>query len=418
MTVHLWIDPAFGASGDMLLGAFAGYLDQTGGSTDALGALDALGLEPFELRSEATMRCGLSCHRMHVETSASAMARHWTEIDRLIADAELPARAQTGARRTFRLLGEIEAAQHGVDLDDVHFHEVGAVDSIIDILGAWLLLDTIDPQHVVVGPVGLGHGTVTAAHGQLPLPAPATLALLQGAPIRGLDLEAETCTPTGAALLVTMADAWGPLPSGAIRATARGAGGRNPETHPNAVTVVAVAMPENAAEAATAGTTTAGTARTATGDGTSSRSWSDEPALIIECNVDDASPELLAATIHHLLDAGADDAWLVPIGMKKGRAATLVRVLTDHEHHDDLVERLLTETGSLGCRTVDATKHVLPREFTTVELRGHAITMKVGPTTAKPEHDELAALAASTGLPLRQLDLEARLAWQQRTDQT
>lgn len=409
MTSHLWIDPGFGASGDMLLGALAGHVASGSGHDHTvdvvLAPLDDLGLESFELRFEQTTRCGLACHRMHVTTSTASHARHWIAIDQLIAQADLPDRASVGARATFRRLGEIEAAQHGVSLDEVHFHEVGAVDSILDIVGSWLLLDAIAPEHVTVGPVGLGHGSVQAAHGLLPLPAPATVALLQGAPVRGLDIEGETCTPTGAALLVTMADEWGPLPSGIVGTTIRGAGGRNPDSHPNAVTITAIESTQPA------------TVETATSP-TSASSPVDEPAWIIECNIDDTTPEVLASAMERLLDAGANDVWIVPIVMKKGRSAAQLRVLSDASHHRALVAMVFAETGTLGCRTVAATKHVLPRRFETVMLRGRAIDMKIGPHSAKPEHDHLAELAQETGLSVRQLDLEARLAWEQLSNET
>ena len=393
----------------MLLGALAGQLaaasDDHSTVESVLAPLDRLGLEPFELQFEQTLRCGLTCHRMSVATAASTHARHWAAIDQLIAAAGLPDRSSTGARATFRRLGEVEAAQHGVPLEDVHFHEVGAIDSILDIVGAWLLLDAIAPDHVTVGPVGLGYGSVQAAHGLLPLPAPATVALLEGAPVRGLDVEGETCTPTGAALLTAMADAWGPMPSGIVGTTTRGAGGRDPATHPNAVTIISV-EPESVV------VTQPGAAPASTS------SPVDEPAWIIECNIDDTTPEILASAVERLLDAGANDAWLVPILMKKGRSASQLRVLSDASHHRALLAMVFAETGTLGCRTVAATKHVLPRRFETVMLRGRSIDMKIGPHSAKPEHDHLAALAQETGLPVRQLDLEARLAWEQLLNET
>jgi uncharacterized protein (TIGR00299 family) protein len=405
--LHLWIDPGFGASGDMLLGALAGYLDargdeargdEAGDETRAMAALRRLehlrtlnpgGVDGWSLRQESVVRCGLAAVRMHVDTDATSSPRHWSQIDNLLVEADLPEYVRSGARATFRLLGEIEAEQHRVDIEHVHFHEVGAVDSIVDIVGVWILLAEIAPTTVTVGPVGLGHGSVGAEHGMLPLPAPATVGLLTGVPTRGLDIEAETCTPTGAALLVSIADRWGPLPDGVITTAARGAGGRDPDTHPNVVTVIGLA-------------TTSGTGAAQV-----------EAALIIQCNVDDATPEQLAHTVQRLLDAGAADAWIVPIVMKKGRAASEVRVLTDHGRHDHLVALLLADTGSLGCRTVHATKHVLPRTVHHVEVRGHTIRIKVGPHSAKPEFDDLVAASNATAIPVRRLDLEARLAWEQ-----
>lgn len=395
--LHLWLDPSFGASGDMLLGALSGYLEHTGRASQAARALehlDRLGLDGFSIRTETVVRCGLSSQRVVVDATTTEHPRRWNDIDRLLAEVDLPPSVIAGARTTFRLLGEVEAEQHGVAIDEVHFHEVGAIDAIVDIVGAWLLLDTIDPALVSAGPVGLGNGTVAAAHGLLPLPAPATAALLTGTPVRGLDAPGETCTPTGAALLVAMADRWGPLPSGSLVGTARGAGGRDPDTHPNVVTVIGVEVPD-----------------TKTGPEAGVDSPITERSLVIECNVDDATPEILAVTVQRLLDAGADDAWIVPVVMKKGRAASELRVLARPDRHDELVSILLTETGSLGCRTIEATKHVLARDVHEVEVRGHTIAIKVGPHSAKPELDHLVAAAAATGVPVRQLDLEARLAW-------
>ena len=416
-SVSLWIDPGFGASGDMLLGGLAGYLEATGRAADADTALRRLAdvaVDGYRLVTESVTRCGLAARRVAVDltdddghsddkhgAAASEHGRRWPQIDRLLANGGLPERVEVGARATFRRLGEVEAAQHGVDLESVHFHEVGAVDSIVDIVGAWLLLDAIGPARVVVGPVGLGHGSVAAAHGRLPLPAPATTALLTGAPIRSVDTDGETCTPTGAALLVEMADTWGPIPSGVVAGSARGAGGRDPASHPNVVTVIGVSE-----------TTTAGSH-----DQSSPSGAITEAALLVECNIDDSTPEVLAIVIQRLLDAGADDAWIVPVVMKKGRAAAELRVLTKSDRHDAIVELLLAETGSLGCRTIAADKHVLPRSVHHVDLRGRSVAIKVGPHSAKPELDELVALSDATGVPVRQLDIEARLAWQQRGDE-
>jgi len=379
---HLWIDPGFGASGDMLLGSLVGLL----GSADPLENLKLLDVDGYELSESTVIRAGLSCTRVEVQANQGP-ARHWSEIDQLLAKAQLPATVIEGARRTFLLLGEVEAAQHGVPIEEVHFHEVGAVDAIVDIVGTWLLIDAIAPASTTVGPVGLGHGTVEAAHGTLPLPAPATVALLTDCPIRGLDVVGETCTPTGAALLVTLADQWGVLPTGTIAGTSRGAGRWDPKSHPNALTVVSVGP------------------SLASGLG-------DENCVILETNVDDVTPEVLAHTISQLLAAGADDAWVVPIVMKKGRPAHEVRVLCSAERATALRGVLLSETGSLGCRTVPVTKHTQERTWHEVEVRGHTVRIKVGPHGSKPEFDDLVTVANATSVPIRLLSAEALTEWQ------
>jgi uncharacterized protein (TIGR00299 family) protein len=396
MTTSVWIDPAFGASGDMLLGAFAGLLDDP---TSALAPLDDLGLDGWSIEIGTTIRNGLAAHRVVVDAQVRAHGRHWSSIDRMLAESDLPERVAAGARDTFRRLGEVEAAQHGVDIDEVHFHEVGAVDAIVDIVGVWLLVHALEGSRhgldaIIVAPVGLGYGTVSAAHGTLPLPAPATLALLEGVDVFGLDFEGETCTPTGAALLVTLATAWGRVPAGRPHRIARGAGGRDPDGHPNVVTAVLV---EN--ELVKSGASS--------GPGFVASS-------LIETNIDDVSPEVLAHVITRLLAEGADDAWVVPIVMKKGRPAHEVRVLCRNELAASLRSVLATETGSLGSRTLGVQKQELLRTTESVMVRGAAVSMKVGPHGAKPEHDQLVALSAETGVSLQDLAFEAQAAYRQR----
>jgi len=391
MSSQLWIDPTFGASGDMLLGAFAGLLDDPEGE---LAGLDQLGLDGYEIEVGATIRNGLTSTRVQVTTSGHEHGRSWSVIDRLLVDADLPERVSEGARRSFRRLGEVEAAQHGVEIDDVHFHEVGAVDAIVDIVGVWLLFEALSRTKgpiatVVVAPVGIGHGTVEAAHGTLPLPAPATMALLEGCPVRRLDHEGETCTPTGAVLLTTLATEWGQIPNGRPGPAARGAGKRNPSTHPNVVSAVLV-------------------------EGGSENSFVE--ATLIETNVDDVTPEVLAHTIDRLLSVGADDAWVVPVVMKKGRPGHEIRVLCRPDLASVVRSVLVAETGSLGSRTSRVDKEELQRSSATVELRGEAVSIKVGPHGAKPEHDDLVALAASTGIPIRLLAIEAIEAWHGQSD--
>ena len=390
MSTRLWIDPTFGASGDMLLGAFAGLLADP---ERELTPLDRLGVAGWTIEVDTTIRNGLAATRVKVDAPAHDHGRSWSAIDRLLAEAGLPEGVADGARRTFRRLGEAEAAQHGVDIDDVHFHEVGAVDAIVDIVGVWLLFDAIGRTKgpidgVVVAPVGVGHGTIEAAHGTLPLPAPATLALLEGCPLRRLDHEGEACTPTGAALLTTLVTEWGHIPDGRPGPVARGAGRRDPSTHPNVVSAVLV-------DDGSHGPTVA--------------------AVLIETNVDDVTPEVLADTIDRLFDGGADDAWIVPIVMKKGRPAHEVRVLCRPDLAPALRSVLAAQTGSLGSRTIRIEKEELTRSTVTVELRGATVSVKVGPYGAKPEHDDLVALAASTGVPLRQLATEALHAWSEQS---
>ncbi len=387
MTRSLWLDPTFGASGDMLLGTLVGLGVELDAITTALEALDVDG---WTVDESATTRCGLSATRISVSTTTHEHAhehgRRWSTIDSMIADLDLPELVKTGARTTFRRLGEIEAAAHAVELDEVHFHEVGAVSAIVDIVGVWIGIGLLDVDDITVGPVGLGHGTVKGSHGVLPLPAPATASLLAGAPVRPLDIEMETCTPTGAALLATLGS-WGPMPAGVLIASSRGAGGRDPDTHPNIVTGHLIE-------------TRPGTS-TPTGDA----------AVVLETNLDDVTPEVLGYVIERLLEAGADDAWVTPIVMKKSRPAHQLSALTTPDRANNLRAIISAETGSLGIRQIAADKFPLDRTVTTVSLVGHPVRIKSGPHGAKPEHDDLVVVARSTGTPLRELALQALALW-------
>ncbi|MGF1599576.1 MAG: nickel pincer cofactor biosynthesis protein LarC [Acidimicrobiales bacterium] len=395
---RLWLDPGFGASGDMLLGALLGL----GADLDAVRAdVALLGVEGWSLTAGPTSRAGLSATRAEVDTAGDHHPhRSWTSIDALLAGAALPARVAAGARATFRLLGHTEAAIHRVTIDDVHFHEVGALDAIVDIVGVWSARHHLDVTEIHSGPVGLGNGTVRAAHGLLPAPAPATVDLLQGVPVRPVDTPAETVTPTGAALLATLVDTWGPIPVGILAGSSRGAGGRDPATHPNVVSALLVAP-----------------SPTPAGPSTGGAPGPDDPepvavstAVVLATNLDDATPEIIGRTIDRLLAAGADDAWVATVTMKKNRPGHELRALCATDRADELRRVLFTETGTLGVRTETVVKHALARRIETVTIRGHDVAVKVGPHGTKPEHDDLVALSDRTGLPVRQLAEEARAA--------
>ncbi len=388
---HLWFDPGFGAAGDMLLGALLGL----GAPVDEVRAgLTGLGVTGWALDHEEVLRCSLASHRAVVDAPAGDHHRSWSSIDALLAGADLPPTVADGARTTFRRLGQVEAGIHRVDLDAVHFHEVGALDAIVDIVGSWLALDLLGVTEVSAGPVGLGSGTTRAAHGQLPVPAPATADLLVGAPVKPLAVEAETVTPTGAALLATMAGRWGPIPTGRLLATARGAGGRDPKGHPNVVTAHLL----DPSPLDGAGPTSA--------DGASS-----QPAVEVTTNLDDLSPEVVGHVIARAIEAGADDAWASPIVMKKNRPGVVLSVLCHPDRLPELQRLVFAETGTLGLRVRPTDKRVLARRFDTVEIRGVTVRVKVGPHGAKPEHDDLVEASRLTSQPVRQLAVEALARW-------
>ncbi len=386
----LWLDPGFGASGDMMLGTLIGL----GAPMEEIRTgLRSLAVDGWTVEHEDVQRCGLRCTRALVSTTEGHHHRTWSSIDSMLADSSLPSDAKRGARATFRRLGEVEAAIHSVTIDDVHFHEVGAVDAIVDIVGSWLALGAIGIDRVVCGPVGLGHGTTTAAHGRLPIPAPATTDLLIGADVKPVDVAAETITPTGAALLVTMASGWGPMPAGRLVGSSRGAGGRDPEHYPNALSGYLL-------ETADLGP------RKRPGDGRTI-----EHAVTVTTNLDDVTPEIIGHTIGRCLDVGAADAWARPIVMKKARPGFELNVLCSPELLDTVTALIFAETATLGLRTTAVTKHVLPRRFEDVIVRGQTIAIKVGPHGAKPEFEDLVQAASALECTVRELASLAMMAF-------
>ena len=383
MTRALWLNPAVGVAGDMVLAAL---LDAGADEKFVRAQLDRLRVDGWDLVADRGTRAGIVATRVEVSVAGDHPHRPWSSIDALLAGATLHAAVATGARSTFRRLAEAEAHVHGIDVNDVAFHEVGAIDAIVDIVGSWAALVSLDVGTVVSGPVGLGSGTASTAHGRIPVPAPATLELLTGLPVTGIDAPFETATPTGAALLATMADRWGPMPAGRVEATGRGAGTADPPTHANLVTAVLIAVEQVSAVNRVTST-------------------------LVETNVDDVTPEILGYVIERAIALGADDAWVVPITMKKSRPAHQVRILCAPALDDVMIHLLTSETGTLGVRRSTVDKVVLDRRTDTVDLDGHPVRIKVGPHGAKPEHDDLVRAAESLGRPLREVELAARALW-------
>ena len=399
---QLWFNPAVGVAGDMVIAAL---LDVGADEAHVRAQLAALDLPGWELGVDTTVRGALRATAVAVVHGESHHHRSWSTIDAMLAAAPLSPAVAAGARTTFRELAIAEASVHGVDIDDVHFHEVGAIDAIVDIVGAWAALDSLGVDVVVSGPVGIGAAVVEMAHGAVPVPAPATLELLVGLPTVPVEGAGETATPTGVALLRTMADRWGPMPAGTVRGSGRGAGTWDPPTHANVLTAVRSELPG-------AGATGTDPVRTEThGEG-------DVPhvAVVIETNVDDVTPEVLGHVVEQLLHGGADDAWVTPITMKKGRPAHLIGALCRPELAGALRALLAAETGTLGLRQVTVDKFEFSRRVDQVEVHGHVVAMKVGPHGAKPEHDDVVTVAARTGLPARTVARDAVTAWSHRDD--
>ena len=312
----------------------------------------------------------------------------------MVDEAGFPDRMARRVRDTFEALAAVEGRLHGIPPDDVHFHEVGAIDSIVDVVGTCAALEVLDVDEVRSASVATGTGTVESAHGTIPVPAPATIALLAGAPTHGTDVAAELTTPTGAALLAAMVTTWGPMPAMVVEATGHGAGDRDLDGRPNVTQVVVGRLDDAAA-------TDAGGAGRGPG----------QPMEVLEVNVDDATGEALAHALARCLEAGARDAWVTPIVMKKGRPAHVVSALCDPADVAVVADVLVAETGSLGVRAHSVQRWAAARTMDEVEVDGHRIAIKVTAGRAKAEHDDAVRVAAATGRPLREVLALAEAAW-------
>lgn len=391
--MSIWIDASAGASGDMLLGALIG----AGVPLAVLSeSIDAVAPEPVTLRPERVDRNGFAATRCHVEIADSVHHRSWRDIRALLESVDLDANVRDLAIRTFERLAVAEARVHGADPLDVAFHEVGALDAIADVVGVcagfvWLARadgNVGATAGVTVSPVAVGSGTVNGAHGQMPVPPPAVAELLRGAPSLAGPGSAESCTPTGAALLTTLADAWGPQPAMAVESIGIGAGGRDPETHANVLRLFVGLNPGR-----------------------------DERPLLIESNIDDLDPRVWPSVIAALLDAGASDAWLTPILMKKGRPAHTLSVLTSNAVADEVREAIWRHTSTIGVREITLAKHALDREMVSVDVAGQAIDVKLAShggevVNAQPEWDDVARAAVALGRPVNDVLAEAIAATQ------
>ncbi len=393
VTRTAWFHCFAGTAGDMTMAALVDAGADQMVIADLVGRLD---LEGYALTFEGVMRCGIAATRAHVVVDDHSHERTHDEhvhhhrsyraIRDLIDAADLPDRVRDRAQRTFAMLADVEGAMHRMAPENVEFHEVGSVDAIVDIVGTCAALESLDVETIVCSSITVGEGTVLAAHGLLPNPAPAVTELLarRNAPSRGVDDRKELATPTGVALMCALADEFGPMPAINVSSVGYGAGSADISGRPNVVQVVI-------GEAA-------------------SPTVMPEPGQhvqLLETNVDDATGEVIAHTIATLIAAGAHDAWASPIVMKKGRPAHTVHVLCDPSAAPLIGALLLRETGSLGLRGTELRRWPQQRTERQVIVDGHRIRAKVALGRVKVEYDDAAAAAAALGRPLRDVLAQA-----------
>jgi uncharacterized protein (TIGR00299 family) protein len=351
-------------------------------------ALASLGL-PGEVSFETVRKGGFRATHARVVTPHEHAHRHWHHIEAIIDKGALTAGQKDLAKRIFMKLGEAEAAVHGVDISKIHFHEVGALDSIIDIIGSAVGLDLLGVDRFEASAVPPGRGWIKAAHGRMALPAPATAELLKGVPLAESQVEMEMTTPTGAAILTTMCDRFGPLPSLVIDTIGLGAGTRDVPEQANILRLFVgrVELPY-----------------------ASDRVW------VLETNLDDLPGEVVGYTTTKLLEAGALDAYVTPILMKKNRPGVMISVLCDEGQIPSMEEILFRETSTLGVRRYPVSRHKLKRKALDVETRFGTMKGKLGwiegrPPAFSPEYEECARLAASQGVAIREVYDAAHAAY-------
>ena len=391
MTTVAWFHCFAGIAGDMALGCL---LDAGADVGEVRGLLERVPVTGWKLRAGTVLRGGIAATKAEVTVEETTVVRTYPHITGLIEEARLPHRVRDRALRTFAALAEVEGRIHRRHPSQVHLHEVGGLDAIVDVVGTCAALEVLGVDEVRASAVATGTGMVRSAHGLLPNPAPAVVELLRVAPVYGRDISVELTTPTGAALLAANASGFGPLPAMTVAATGYGAGTRELEVLPN-LTQVVVGEAVSAARGADAG----------------------QPVVLLEVNVDDATGETIAHAVATLLEAGAHDAWVTPIVMKKGRPGHTVAALVDPALVSAVTQVLTAETGSLGVRGHRLERWPSVRHEDEVEVEGLPVRVKISPGRVKVEHDDAARAARRSGLPLREAVRRAEEAWHRRSEQ-
>ena len=388
-----YLDCSSGISGDMFLAA----LLDAGVELDRLRAeLAKIDLGHYEFTQSRVMRGGLAGNHVDIVVPGKQPHRHLSHIEKLIGAAGIDDAVKQRSVQVFRRLGEAEAKLHNQPIEKIHFHEVGAVDAILDIVGVCLGLAMLGSPELVCSPLNVGGGRIEAAHGTLPVPAPATAELLKGIPVYSTGVESELVTPTGAALVSTLATGFGPVPAIKVERIGYGAGANDITGRPN---IVRLMLGERVGSS-----------------GTASGVAGDETVLVIEANIDDMNPQLYGYFAEKALAAGALDVTCTPLQMKKNRPGLLVSVLTKPELESALTRLLFEETTTIGVRITQARRKVLDREVVTVETSYGAVKMKVARLEGKianvaPEFEDCRRLADENSVALKDVMRAAQAAY-------
>jgi uncharacterized protein (TIGR00299 family) protein len=381
----LYFDCFAGASGDMILGA----LVAAGADGNELRSqLSLLNVDGFALDFETVNKSGLSANYARVHTAHEHKHRHLSHIRKIIEDAKLSESVKSRAISIFTKLAEAEAKVHNEPVEHVHFHEVGALDAIVDVVGAAICFDLLKIERFISSPIHVGSGTIEMAHGRFPVPPPAVTELLNGVPFYSTDLKGELLTPTGAAIITTVCNEFGPIPQMRISKTGYGAGTRDYENFPNVLRVMI---------------------------GESETKSQEETLWMIETNVDDVSSQILGYVMELAFELGALDCYFTSVQMKKNRPGVLLSILCDAEKKEQLIELVFKETTTIGIRTYQVSRRALERKIVTVETPYGPIDVKVAHLNGRavnemPEYEQCREAAQRAGVALKEVESAVRLA--------
>lgn len=377
-----YFDCFAGISGDMTLGAL---LDAGADESLFRRELEKLQGIEFDLRIDKVNKNGIQATNVEVVIGEQHHHRRLRDVVEIISASALSDAVKSRAIGIFRRLAEAEGTVHGISPEEVHFHEVGAVDAIVDIVGASVGIELLGVERIVASPLPMGHGFVEAAHGRIPLPAPATVELLKGVPVYPTNVEGELVTPTGAAIVRTLASEFGGMPPMSIHSVGYGAG-KADFPFPNTLRVLMGEMSEELPQS--------------------------HEVSIVEANIDDMNPEFYDSVFERLFKAGALDVYLTPIQMKKSRPATLLSAICPAERVDEVARTILAETTSFGVRISHAERRCLDRRWETVATKYGEVRVKIGmldgePVTASPEYEDCRKASEACGVPVRRVYEEA-----------
>ena len=381
----LYLDMMAGIAGDMFLGALVDLGVPVGWLKEKLSAV----LDGFDLRTETVFRHHLRAVNLYVDVTDDVTHRHYTNIRQMIESADLPEQVRANALTAFKHIAQAEAHIHGKDIETVHFHEVGGIDSLVDIIGSFLALDYLGVDQVAATPVPLGSGTINCAHGTIPVPVPATVAILKGLEVTGSDAKTEIVTPTGASIVATLAPQFGAMPDMQIEKVGYGAGKR--DTGASAPNLLRLVLGAPAAAVKNTG-----------------ENILSDQVHVLYANVDDMSPEGLGFVMDLLMDKGALDVSFTPAFMKKNRPATRIEVICSQAQHQALAAVLLSETTTIGVRYHLCDRMILRREHAEVEtsfgrVNAKKITAPNGQIRIMPEYDDCNRIAREHELPFYQV---------------